>query len=138
MKKMLTVLLTLSALSGMNTGLADSVPWASVVGNSGSGDMLGYDQLNTECAWQGLRLSDDVLAALGDPRRLVLTVGDLPSNVTVSLRPSHAAGVIGLKVSRKDKTQAVHQMGTLTLRNPTTGYSHTVQALVVGQERSEK
>ena len=138
MKKMLTVLLTLSALSGMNTGLADSVPWASVVGNSGSGDMLGYDQLNTECAWQGLKLSDEVMAALGDPRRLVLTVEDLPGHVKASLRPSHAAGVVGLKLSRDDQRLAVRQVGRFTLTNPVSGYSYTARAMVVGEERPDK
>ncbi len=138
MKKTLCVLLTLTALNAMNTGVAATMPLATVVANSSTGDGLGYDHLNTECAWQGVALPAEVMMALGDARTMVLTVGDLPGNVTVSLRPSHAAGVIGLKVSRSDKTQAVHQMGTLTLSNPTTGYSYAVQAMVDGQERSAK
>ena len=138
MKKMLSVLLILTALNGMNTGLAATMPLATVVANSSTGDVLVYDCLYTESAWQGVALPREVMMALGDARQMVLTVGDLPGNVTVSVRPSHAAGVIGLKVSRKDKTQAVHQMGTLTLSNPATGYSYAVQALVIGQERAEK
>ncbi len=138
MKKMLSVLLILTALNGMNTGLAATMPLATVVANSSTGDVLVYDGLYTESAWQGVALPGEVMMALGDARQMVLTVGDLPGNVTVSVRPSHAAGVIGLKVSRKDKTQAVHQMGTLTLSNPATGYSYAVQALVIGQERAEK
>ncbi|MBB6018174.1 hypothetical protein ACFP9V_26065 [Deinococcus radiopugnans] len=138
MKKRLCVLLTLTALNGMNPGLAATMPLATVVANSSTGDVLVYDGLYTESAWQGVALPPEVMMALGDPRKMGLTAGDLPSNVTVSVRPSHAAGVVGLKVSRKDKTQAVHQMGTLTLSNPATGYSYAVQALVIGQERSAK
>ena len=138
MEKMLSILLALTALNGMNTVVAATMPLATVVANSRTGDGLGYDHLNTECAWQGVALPAEVMMALGDARKMVLTVGDLPGNVTVSLRPSHAEGVIGLKVSRSDKTQAVHQMGTLTLSNPATGYSYAVQALVIGQERAEK
>lgn len=138
MKKMLTVLLTLTALNGMNTGIAAAVPLATVVANAGGGDALGYDCLYTESAWQGVALSDEVMLALGDPRRMVLTVEDLPSNVKVSLRPSHAAGVVGLKISRDDRREAVRQTGRFTLTNPSSGYSYTVQAMVVGEERPEK
>ncbi|GGL87731.1 hypothetical protein GCM10010840_27160 [Deinococcus aerolatus] len=134
MKKILTMLLTLTAMSGMNTSFAESVPWAVVVANTRGADTLTYDHLSTECAWQGLALPDDVLTALGDPRQIVVKVGDLPENVKVSVRPGRTDGVVGLKITRTDKSQAVRQMGRIILTNPATGYSYTVQAMVVGME----
>ncbi len=138
MKNRLTVLLTVSALNLMSFCLADSVPWAAVVANARNGDAMAYDQLYTECAWQGLALSDEVMTALGDPQRVVLKVADLPSNVTVSVRPGHTGNVIGLKITRKDKTEAIHQVGRFTLTNPVSGYSYTVQAMIAGSERPAK
>ncbi|MFK7603466.1 hypothetical protein ACI3L1_14775 [Deinococcus sp. SM5_A1] len=134
MKKILTVLLTLTVLNGMNTSLADSVPWGAVVANSRGGDMLGYDHLNTECAWQGLALPDDVMASLGDPQKMGVMLEDLPANVKVSLRPGRTGGIVGLKVTRTDKTQAIRQVGRIILTNPASGYSYTVRAMIMGIE----
>ena len=142
MKKMLIVLLTLSALNTLNTGLAASVPQAVVIADSGKGEPLGeplfYSHLLTECAWQGLALPAETMAALGDPARITLTTQDLPDNVHVSLRSVRTTGVVGLSVSRTDRTQAVHQTGRLTLTNPASGYIYTVQALIIGDARAEK
>ncbi|GGL82881.1 hypothetical protein GCM10010840_20800 [Deinococcus aerolatus] len=138
MKKMLTVLLTLTALNGMYAVVAVPLPLATVVANADGGDVLRYDSLYTESNWQGVALPPEVMFALGDPRQMVLTVEDLPSNVKASLRPSHAAGVVGLKISRDDRRQAVRQTGRFTLTNPASGYSYTVQAMVVGEEQPEK
>lgn len=138
MKKLLTILLTLSALNAVNTGLAAPVPQAVVISDSRSGNALGYDWLLTESAWQGLALPAEVMLALGDPGRMTLAVADLPAHVTVALRPAHDSGLIGLSVSRADRRLAVHQTGKLTLTNPLSGYSYSVQAMVVGQERPEK
>ncbi|GGM13261.1 hypothetical protein [Deinococcus aerophilus] len=138
MKKMLILLLALTTLNGMNSSLADSVPQAVVVANTRDGDALVYEQLYTECAWQGLALPVEVMAALGDPHRLVVKAEDLPSNVKVSLRPGKTEGVVGLKITRTDRMQDVRQMGRLILTNPATGYSYTVQAMVVGLEQAEK
>ncbi|QLG12826.1 hypothetical protein HLB42_18165 (plasmid) [Deinococcus sp. D7000] len=56
MKKRLCVLLTLTALNGMNPGLAATMPLATVVANSSTEDVLVYDGLYTESAWQGVAL----------------------------------------------------------------------------------
>ena len=138
MKKMLTILLTLTALNVMNESLAAPTPQAVVVADSSGGVPTGYGHLQTESAWQGLELPDEVMLALGDSRLMTLTVEDLPSNVKVALRPARTAGLIGLSVSRTDRRLAVHQMGQLTLTNPLSGYSYTVQALITGDERPEK
>lgn len=138
MKKMLTILLTLTALNTMNASLAAPTPQAVVVADSGEGIPLGYGHLLTESAWQGLELPAEVMLALGDSRQMTLTVEDLPSNVKVALRPARSAGLIGLSVSRTDRRLAVHQVGKLTLTNSQSGYSYTVQALIAGDERPEK
>lgn len=144
MKKMLTVLLTLSALNAVNGGLAAPGPQAVpvsqavVVADSGRGDALGYECLYTESAWQGLALPAEVMMALGDPGKITLKVDGLPANVSVALRPARDMNFVGLKVSRSDRTQGVRQSAGLTLGNPLTGYSYTVQAMIVGDQRPEK
>ncbi|CAM3684085.1 hypothetical protein [Deinococcus frigens] len=138
MKKMLTALLTLTALSAATIALATPTPQAVVMSDSRSDDFLGYDVLYTECAWQGLALPAEARAALGEPGRIKLTVENLPANVQVALRPARNAGLIGLRVSRTDRRLPVHQVGKLTLTNPLSGYSYTVQALIAGDERPEK
>lgn len=138
MKKMLTIVLTLTALNAMNGSLAAPTPQAVVVADFSGGGPMGYGHLLTESAWQGLELPAEVMLALGDSRQMTLTVQDLPDNVHVGLRPARSAGLIGLSVSRTDRRLAVHQVGKLTLTNPLSGYSYTVQALIAGDERPEK
>lgn len=136
--KALTALLTLAALAPVSAALTAPTPLATIQLDSRWDDSLGYDALYTECAWQGLALPAEARAALGDPARITLTAEDLPDHVQVALRPARNSGLIGLSVSRTDQTRSVHQMGRLTLSNPQTGYSYTVQALIVGDERAKK
>ena len=98
---------------------------------------VGDNQLSTETAWQRVQLPPQALGQLGDLRRVELRVQDLPDNLSVTLNPhSGPAGTIGVDVQRRSRAVAVHQIGTFTLLNPSTGASYVFRLMVTGASRN--